>query len=179
MQQALSQLQAGVSKPRTPKRLEKVGQPKAAAQFQINVQADGASAKAVALSWQRQPAGNSVAAHPGVSCLRTNLTAWDTQLWSPSVRLPDLEAVFRPLGAATPPLGGERVGDAPDLLGKPQRADAHLFVTVLAYQLASRLQRNNRDAALGRRNRDWANPAPQRPSPSPAQHPHTLTPTSL
>ena len=70
----------------------------AAAQFQINVQADGAGAKAVALSWQRQPAGNSIAAHPGVSCLRTNLTAWDTQqLWSPSVRLPDLEAVFRPL----------------------------------------------------------------------------------
>ena len=64
---------------------------------------------------------------PG-DCLRTNLTEWDTQrLWSTYLRLTDLEAVFRSLKS--------ELGLRPIYHWKPQRAEAHLFVTVLAYQL--------------------------------------------
>ena len=80
------------------------------------------------LSWQRQAAAHSIATHPGVYCLRANLEGWDTQqLWSTYVQLTDLEAVFRSLKS--------ELGLRPIYHWKPQRAEAHLFVTVLAYQL--------------------------------------------
>ncbi len=136
-EQALQQLRAGLSKPRTTKRLEKVWQrigrlrekyPQASPHYQIEVQADAKGDKAVGLSWQRQAAENSIATHPGVYCLRTNLEGWDTQrLWSTYVQLTDLEAVFRSLKS--------ELGLRPIYHWKPRRAEAHLFVTVLAYQL--------------------------------------------
>jgi len=103
----LERLRAGLSKPRTTKRLEKVWQrigrlkqkyPQASSHYQIEVQADAKGAKAVGLSWQCQAADHSIATHPRVYCLRTNLAGWDTQwLWSTYVQLTDLEAVFRSL----------------------------------------------------------------------------------
>ena len=91
-EQELEKLRTGLSKPKTTKRLEKVWQrigrlrqkyPQASPHYQISVQADERGAQAVGLSWQRQPVGHSIATHPGVYCLRTNLTEWDTQrLWS-------------------------------------------------------------------------------------------------
>ncbi len=82
----------------------------------------------VGLSWQRQPARLSIATHPGVYRLRTNLTDWDTRrLWSTYVHWTDLEAVCRSLKS--------ELGLRPIYQWKPQRAEVHLFVTVLAYQL--------------------------------------------
>ena len=137
LEQELKKLHAGLSKPRSMKRLEKVWQrigrlrekyPKASAHYQIQVEADGKGNKAVAVSWERQPAGNSIATHPGVYCLRTNVTDWDAQrLWSTYVLLTDLEAVFRSLKS--------ELGLRPIYHWKPERSEAHLFVTVLAYQL--------------------------------------------
>ena len=137
LEKELGKLHAGLSKPQSTKRLEKVWQrigrlrekyPKASAHYQIQVEADGKGNKAVAVSWERQPAGNSIATHPGVYCLRTNVTDWDAQrLWSTYVLLTDLEAVFRSLKS--------ELGLRPIYHWKPQRAEAHLFVTVLAYQL--------------------------------------------
>ena len=137
LEKELGKLHAGLSKPRSTKRLEKVWQrigrlrekyPKASAHYQIQVEADGKGNKAVAVSWERQPAGNSIATHPGVYCLRTNVTDWDAQrLWSTYVLLTDLEAVFRSLKS--------ELGLRPIYHWKPERSEAHLFVTVLAYQL--------------------------------------------
>ena len=137
LEQELKKLHAGLSKPRSTKRLEKVWQrigrlrekyPKASAHYQIQVEADGKGKKAVAVSWERKPAGNSIATHPGVYCLRTNVTDWDAQrLWSTYVLLTDLEAVFRSLKS--------ELGLRPIYHWKPERSEAHLFVTVLAYQL--------------------------------------------
>ena len=137
LEQELKKLHAGLSKPRSTKRLEKVWQrigrlrekyPKASTHYQIQVEADGKGNKAVAVSWERQPAGNSIATHPGVYCLRTNVTDWDAQrLWSTYVLLTDLEAVFRSLKS--------ELGLRPIYHWKPERSEAHLFVTVLAYQL--------------------------------------------
>ena len=68
-EQALQQLWAGLSKPRTTKRLEKVWQgigrlrekyPQASPQYQIDVRVDEEGAKAVGLSWQRQAADNRI-----------------------------------------------------------------------------------------------------------------------
>ena len=92
---------------RAGERLEKVWQrigrlrekyPQASAHYEVQVGADENGAKAVAVRWERKPAGNSIATHPGVYCLRTNVTDWDAQrLKSTYVPLTDLEAVFRSL----------------------------------------------------------------------------------
>ncbi len=137
LEQELGTLQAGLSKPRSTKRLEKVWQrigrlrekyPKASPHYRIELEADEQGRKAIAVKWERKPAGNSIATHPGVYCLRTNITDWDEQrLWSTYVLLTDLEAVFRSLKS--------ELGLRPIDHSKPQRSEAHLFVTVLAYQL--------------------------------------------
>ena len=137
LEKELGKLHEGLSKLRSTKRLEKVWQrigrlrekyPKASAHYQIQVEADEQGNKAVTVSWERKLAGNSIATHPGVYCLRTNVTDWDAQrLWSTYVLLTDLEAVFRSLKS--------ELGLRPIYHWKPQRSEAHLFVTVLAYQL--------------------------------------------
>ena len=131
LEKALGKLHAGLSKPRSTKRLEKVWQrigrlrekyPKASAHYQIQVEADAQGKQAVAVTWERKPAGNSIATHPGVYCLRTNVTEWDAQrLWSTYVLLTDLEAVFRSLKS--------ELGLRPIYHWKPLRSEAHLFVT--------------------------------------------------
>ena len=137
LEKELGKLHAGLSKPRSTKRLEKVWQrigrlrekyPKASAHYQVQVEADEQGQQAVAVRWEHKPAGNSIATHPGVYCLRTNVTDWDAQrLWSTYVLLTDLEAVFRSLKS--------ELGLRPIYHWKPERSEAHLFVTALAYQL--------------------------------------------
>ena len=66
--------------------------------------------------------------HPGVYCLRTNQTDWDEEtLWRTYVTLTELEAVFRSLKS--------ELGLRPIFHHKPIRAEGHLFITVIAYQL--------------------------------------------
>ena len=147
LEKALGQLHAGLSKPHYTKRLEKVWQrigrlrekyPKASPHYAIEVEADEPGRKAIAVQWERKPAGNSVATHPGVYCLRTNVTDWDEQrLWSTYVLLTDLEAVFRSLKS--------ELGLRPIYHSKAERSEAHLFLTVLAYQLVQVIRRRLRE----------------------------------
>ena len=66
--------------------------------------------------------------HPGVYCLRSSETEWDEQtLWRTYSTLTDVEAVFRSLKS--------ELGLRPIHHHKPVRADGHLFITVIAYQL--------------------------------------------
>ena len=66
--------------------------------------------------------------HPGVYCLRSSETDWDeATLWRTYLTLTDLEAVFRSLKS--------ELGLRPIYNHKPIRADGHLFITVIAYQL--------------------------------------------
>ena len=148
LEKELGKLHAGLSKPGCTKRLEKVWQrigrlrekcPKASAHYAIEVEADAQGSKAVAVQWERKPAGNSVATHPGVYCLRTNVRGWDEQrLWSTYVLLTDLEAVFRSLKS--------ELGLRPIYHTKPERSEAHLFLTVLAYQLVQVIRRRLRES---------------------------------
>ena len=68
--------------------------------------------------------------HPGVYCLRSNETDWsEATLWRTYTTLTDLEAVFRSLKS--------ELGLRPIYHRKPLRAEGHLFITVIAYQLVS------------------------------------------
>ena len=72
--------------------------------------------------------------HPGVYCLRTNELRWDAAtLWQTYTLLTDLEAVFRSLKS--------ELGLRPVYHHKEDRADGHLFITVLAYQAVQVLRR--------------------------------------
>ena len=72
--------------------------------------------------------------HPGVYCLRTNETTWSAEkLWRTYMTLTDLEAVFRGLKS--------ELGLRPVFHQTEDRAEGHLFITVLAYQLVQVLRR--------------------------------------
>ena len=134
---ALTKLHDGLARPRAHKRLGQVWQrigrlkarhTRAAAHYQIAVTADDAGKNAVAVTWTRRPQDGSMATHPGVYCLRSSETDWDEDaLWRTYTTLTDVEAVFRSLKA--------ELGLRPIYHHKPRRADGHLFITVIAYQL--------------------------------------------
>ena len=134
---ALTKLHDGLARPRAHKRLGQVWQrigrlkarhTRAAAHYQIAVTADDAGKNAVAVTWTRRPQDGSMVTHPGVYCLRSSETDWDEDaLWRTYTTLTDVEAVFRSLKS--------ELGLRPIYHHKPRRADGHLFLTVIAYQL--------------------------------------------
>ena len=134
---ALTQLHEGLARPRAHKRLDQVWQrigrlktkhSRVASHYQIGVTADVTGEKAVAVTWTRRPRDGSMTTHPGVYCLRSSETAWDEDaLWRTYTTLTDVEAVFRSLKS--------ELGLRPIYHHKPRRADGHLFITVIAYQL--------------------------------------------
>jgi transposase len=82
---------------------------------------------ALTLRWTKQYVEGTMASHPGVYCLRTNLLDWDAQkLWQTYSSLTDIESVFRSLKS--------ELGLRPVFHQTENRADGHLFITVLAYQ---------------------------------------------
>ena len=150
-EKALATLSDGLARPRTVKRLDKVhervGRLKArhgrvARHYDVEVVADESGERAAAVNWTRRPAEASMATHPGVYCLRTNLADWeDAALWRTYTTLTDLEAVFRSLKS--------ELGLRPIHHRKPVRAEGHLFITVVAYQAVQVIRR--RLAAAGER----------------------------
>ena len=134
---ALTKLNDGLSRRRAHKRIDQVWQrigrlkaqhARVAAHYQIAVTADPAGEKAVAVTWTCRPQDGSMATHPGVYCLRSSETDWDEDaLWRTYTTLTDVEAVFRALKS--------ELGLRPIFHHKPRRADGHLFLTVIAYQL--------------------------------------------
>jgi len=134
---ALTKLNDGLSRPRAHKRVEQVWQrigrlkarhTRVAAHYQINVSADETGNQAVAVTWTRRPQDGSMLTHPGVYCLRSSQTDWDEDtLWRTYTTLTDVEAVFRSLKS--------ELGLRPIYHRKPRRADGHLLITVIAYQL--------------------------------------------
>ncbi len=141
-EEGLKTLDAGLSKPRTRKaldhiqrrigRLEKANA-RVARHDEITVTPDDEGKKAVAISWVLKPTEGSMMSHPGVSCLRTNILDLDAEtLWRTYVTLTDVEAVFRSLKS--------ELGLRPIFHHKQDRADGHLFISVLAYQAVQMLR---------------------------------------
>ena len=145
---ALTNLSEGLSKPRTQKRLDKVwqriGRLKAqsrgiAQHYAVELDTDKSGQRATAVRFTRRPLSGSMMTHPGVYCLRSNETGWDeATLWRTYFILTDLEAVFRSLKS--------ELGLRPIYHHKPVRAEGHLFITVIAYQLVQVIRRRLRES---------------------------------
>lgn len=102
--------------------------------YRIDLIPDATGDKVTGLTWERLPIAGTQLSHPGVYCLRTNELAWDeTTLWQTYTMLTDLEAVFRSLKS--------ELGLRPIYHQKEDRAEGHLFITVLAYQAVQVLRR--------------------------------------
>ena len=133
----------GLSRPRTTKKIDKlwerIGRLKAKSHgagqhYHIEIVPDASGEKAQAIRWERRPLDGSRDTHPGVYCLRTNELSWDAeQLWRTYMMLTDLEAVFRSFKSES----GLRL----IFHHKEERADGHLFLTVLAYQFVQLIRR--------------------------------------
>ena len=94
----------------------------------------------------RRALPGSVMTHPGVYCLRSSETDWDeATLWRTYFTLTDLEAEFRSLKS--------ELGLRPIYHPKPIRADGHLFITVIAYQLVQVIRTRLRQAG---ENASWS-----------------------
>ena len=147
-EEGLIKLSEGLSKPRTQKRLDKVWQrigrlkekSRGIAQhYDIEFDTDKSGERATAVHFTRRALPGSMVTHPGVYCLRSSETDWDeATLWRTYFTLTDLEAVFRSLKS--------ELGLRPIYHHKPIRADGHLFITVIAYQLVQVIRTRLRQA---------------------------------
>ncbi|WP_434782916.1 IS1634 family transposase [Ferrovum myxofaciens] len=132
----LKKIVEGLAKPRGEKRygklLERIGRLKeksrgAGQHYQVELIADESGKLVTGLAWKKVPVDGTMATHPGIYCLRSNETTWDEEkLWRTYTMLTDLESVFRSLKS--------ELGLCPVYHSKEERADGHLFITVLAYQ---------------------------------------------
>jgi hypothetical protein len=135
-EQALAKIAHALTSPRGEKRLskitERIGRLKQKCfgigqHYRIEYQTDASGAKLTGLTWTKHVLLGSQMSDPGVYCLRSNETTWSAeQLWRTYVMLTDLEAVFRSLKS--------ELGLRPIFHHKQARGDAHLFISVLAYQ---------------------------------------------
>ena len=135
-EQGLAKLCQGLAKPRGERRLvkitERIGRLKQKCRgigqhYRIEYHTDASGQKLKAFTWTKEPVPGTMMSDPGVYCLRSNETSWTPeQLWRTYVTLTDLEAVFRSLKS--------ELGLRPIFHRKEARSDAHLFISVLAYQ---------------------------------------------
>ena len=139
----LQKLADGLSSPRGVKRLEqiheRIGKLKQASfgvaqHYTLTLDTDPEQTRVIRLSWEKTPVTGTMLTDPGVYCLRSNETGWsEEQLWRTYMMLTDLEAVFRSLKS--------ELGLRPVYHLKEQRADGHLFISVLAYQCVQLIRR--------------------------------------
>ena len=142
----LQALADALARPRTTKAIDKlwerIGRLKekshgAGQHYRIAITPDPSGTRAQAIHWERQPLDGTLLTHPGVYCLRTNeMTREAEQLWRTYMMLTDLEAVFRSFKS--------ELGLRPVFHHKEERADGHLFITVLAYQFVQLIRRRLR-----------------------------------
>jgi len=143
----LGAIAAALSKPRARKTLEaiqqRIGRLKEKSRgigqhYEITVTPDETGLNAAAIAWTKVPREGSMLTHPGVYCLRSNETGWDAEtLWHTYTMLTDLEAVFRGLKS--------ELGLRPVFHHTEGRAEGHLFITVLAYQMVQAIRRRLAD----------------------------------
>ena len=124
-----------------PEILSKTSQSRGVAQhYAVELDTDNSGQRATAVRFTRRPLSGSMMTHPGVYCLRSNQSDWDeATLWRTYFTLTDLEAVFRSLKS--------ELGLRPIYHHKPIRAEGHLFITVIAYQLVQVIRRRLRESS--------------------------------
>ena len=135
-EEGLAKLASGLEKPRGEKNWDKLHlrigrlqeQSKGISQhYQVSLVQEKPEGPVTGLTWEKIAVTGTQLTHPGVYCLRTNELSWDEEtLWKTYTMLTDLEAVFRSLKS--------ELGLRPVYHHKEERAEGHLFITVLAYQ---------------------------------------------
>jgi len=146
----LQKLAEGLHKPRCEKRhdqlLERIGRLKeksrgASQHYHVSLTTDDTGKWVTALTWEKSLVPGTLATHPGVYCLRSSETTWDEErLWRTYTMLNDLESVFRSLKS--------ELGLRPVFHSKEDRADGHLFITVLAYQCVQTIRAKLKTAGI-------------------------------
>ncbi|MDZ4202002.1 MAG: IS1634 family transposase [Gallionella sp.] len=139
----LTKLKEGLAKPRGEKRADRlwdrIGKLKerchgVGRHYEITLDTDAEGHKAKELKWVKTPVAGTMLTDPGVYCLRSSEVDWDEEkLWRTYTMLTDLEGVFRSLKS--------ELGLRPVYHHKEGRSDAHLFITVLAYQAVQVIRR--------------------------------------
>ena len=149
-EEALGKMSEGLSRPKTQKRLdliqERIGRLKqrfggVGQHYEIDVETDEKGERATSITWKQTPKAGTMLTDPGVYCLRSNeMDPTAEELWRTYVMLTDLEAVFRSLKS--------ELGLRPIFHSTGPRAEAHLFITVLAYQLVQVIRKRLRAVGL-------------------------------
>jgi transposase len=149
----LRKLAEGLSSPRGVKRPdqinERIGKLKQASfgvarHYTLSLETNPDQTRVTRLSWEKTPVEGTMLTDPGVYCLRSNETGWsEEQLWRTYMMLTDLEAVFRSLKS--------ELGLRPVYHLKEQRADGHLFISVLAYQCVQLIRRQLKAKGIDQR----------------------------
>jgi transposase len=149
----LRKLAEGLSSPRGEKRPdqinERIGKLKQASfgvarHYTLSLETNPEQTQVTRLSWEKTPVEGTMLTDPGVYCLRSNETGWsEEQLWQTYMMLTDLEAVFRSLKS--------ELGLRPVYHLKEQRADGHLFISVLAYQCVQLIRRQLKAKGIDQR----------------------------
>ena len=97
---------------------------------------DESGKKATAVTWRQNPIAGTMLTDPGVYCLLSSEVDLDeATLWRTYAMLTDLEAVLRSLKSELVPI----------YHSKADRAEGHLFITVIAYQLVQVIRRRLRE----------------------------------
>ncbi len=157
----LEQMREGLSKPRTTKNynklIEMVGRlretfPTASKYYDINVIAEKntkknqENLKAEDIKWEKKKIYDEQTQKEGCYVLRTNKKHLKKEeIWNIYIKLTDIEESFKVMKS--------HLGLRPNHHQIPQRCDTHMFISVLGYHLAHRIQvklRKNGD------NRSWA-----------------------
>ena len=149
-EEALGKLSEGLARPRTQKRIdlirERIGRLKQSFSgigqyYEIEVETDEDGKRAQSITWTKTPKAGTMMTDPGVYCLRSNEMEFTAEeLWRTYVMLTDLEAVFRSLKS--------ELGLRPIYHSTGRRAEGHLFITVLAYQLVQVIRTRLRQKGL-------------------------------
>lgn len=137
-----------------PKVVEMIGRlrekyPRASKLYDVQVLADespGAKVLAKAIVWTKREGYDIERRFEGCYVLRTDRTELgDTQIWQTYVMLTRVESAFRSLKSS--------LGLRPNFHQNEERADAHLFISVLAYHLLHTIEHKLR---LCGDHRSWA-----------------------
>ncbi len=138
-----------------PKLLEMIGRlrekyPRASKLYDVDVIAesnpdDKSQVKAKNIVWTKRPIANEGEQQEGCYLLRTDRTDLDDkEIWETYTMLTRVEKAFRCLKSS--------LGIRPNFHQKEQRADAHVFITVLAYHLLHAIEHQLRK---GGDHRSW------------------------
>ena len=102
--------------------------PQASKQYDVEVVAQDKSDKARAIIWKKRAQFDEIGKFDGCYVLRTDrLAMTDTEIWETYVMLTRVENAFRSMKSS--------LGLRPNFHQTPDRADAHMFISVLAYHI--------------------------------------------